>query len=46
MDSITKIKSKMIDSTAFIINPSRREFKKFLVCKKFGYEQQFIKTVK
>ena len=45
MDSITKIKSKKIDSTAFIINPSRREFSKFLAFKKFGYDKQFIKTI-
>lgn len=29
-DSITKIKSKKIDSTKFILEPSRREFKKYL----------------
>ncbi|MCL9804575.1 hypothetical protein NAT51_03520 [Flavobacterium amniphilum] len=29
-DSITKIKSKKIDSTKFILSPSRREFKKYL----------------
>jgi hypothetical protein len=43
MDSITKIQSKMIDSTSFIINPSRREFKNIFELKNIGFEQQFRK---
>jgi hypothetical protein len=44
MDSITKIHSKTIDSTTFIITPTRREFSKFLQLKDFGYQQVFTKT--
>jgi len=44
MDSITKIHSKTIDSTTFIINPTRREFAKFLQLKNFGYQQVYTKT--
>jgi hypothetical protein len=43
MDSITKIKSKMIDSTSFIIAPTRPEFVEFLNLKHFGFEQGFKK---
>ena len=46
MDSISKIKSKKIDSTFYILNPSRREFKKFLYLKKLGDTQQFQKMAK
>ena len=44
MDSITKIHSKTIDSTTFIITPTRREFGKFLQLKDFGYQQAYSKT--
>ncbi len=43
MDSITKIKSKMIDSTSFIISPNRPEFVKIINLKHFGYNQDFKK---
>ena len=43
MDSITKIHSKSIDSTTFLINPTRREFSKFLQLKDFGYVQVYEK---
>jgi hypothetical protein len=43
MDSITKIKSKMIDSTTFLISPSKNEFKKFLKFNDFGYDRTFKK---
>ena len=43
MDSITKIHSKSIDSTTFVINPTRREFSKFLQLKDFGYVQVYEK---
>jgi hypothetical protein len=46
MDSITKIHSKMIDSTSFIISPNRREFNKFFDLKNFGFDQEFYKTSK
>lgn len=46
MDSITKNHSKRIDSTSFIINPSRREFSKFFELKNFGFDQKFEKVSK
>ncbi len=44
MDSITKIKSKMIDSTTFLIQPTRNEFKRFLDLENFGYDRNFKKN--
>ena len=41
IDSITKIHSKQLDSTHYVINPTRREFKKFLQLKNFGYNLDF-----
>lgn len=46
MDSITKNHSKSIDSTSFIINPSRREFSKFFDLKNFGFDQKYEKISK
>ncbi|WP_310555511.1 hypothetical protein [Flavobacterium sp.] len=46
MDSITKIKSKMIDSSSYIIKASRKEFSKFINLKNFGYQQEFKKITK
>ena len=46
MDSITKIKSATIDSMSFIVKPTRREFKKILNLKHFGYENQYNKILK
>lgn len=46
MDSITKIHSKMIDSTTFYINPSRSEFMKFLRNSDFGYDEIYKKNRK
>ena len=43
IDSISKIKSKKIDSTSYIINPSRSEFKKILDLKNLEYKQEFKK---
>ena len=43
IDSITKIKSKAIDSSSFVIKPTRKEFKKILNLKKLGYERQYKK---
>lgn len=43
IDSITKIKSKKIDSSLYIINPTRKEFRKILSLKNIGENQQFIK---
>ena len=41
MDSIMKTKSKMLDSTAYVLNPSRNEFRKILKLKKLGEEHNF-----
>lgn len=43
MDSITKVKAKMIDSSTFIIAPSRSEFKQFFKIKDFGYDTNYKK---
>lgn len=43
IDSITKMKSKMIDSTTYIISPSRSEFKKFFNLRNFGYDKGYKK---
>ncbi|POY40806.1 hypothetical protein C3L50_04740 [Flavobacterium alvei] len=44
MDSLTKIKSTMIDSSSFIIKPSRNEFKRILNLKKLGGEFEYRKV--
>lgn len=46
IDSLTKVKSKMIDSSSFIIRPSRNEFKRILNLKKLGEEQNYKKIIK
>lgn len=46
MDSLTKIKSKRLDSTTYIISPSRSEFKRFFELKNFGYDVKFKKVQK
>jgi hypothetical protein len=46
MDSITKIKSTMLDSSSFVIKPSRREFIKLIKLKHFGYDQEYVKILK
>ena len=43
LDSITKIKSKSIDSTSILIKPSRREFKKIINLKNLGTEMIYKK---
>ncbi|WP_320815074.1 hypothetical protein [Flavobacterium sp.] len=43
MDSIMKVKSKMIDSTTYVISPSRSEFKKVFKLKNFGYDSRYKK---
>ncbi|MBF4469960.1 hypothetical protein [Flavobacterium sp. HJJ] len=44
MDSLTKIKSTMIDSTLFILKPSRNEFKRILNLKNFGKIREYKKV--
>lgn len=46
MDSITKIKSKQLDSTTYLISPSRSEFKRFFEIKNFGYKSKYKKISK
>jgi len=46
MDSITKIKSQKIDSTTYLISPSRSEFKKFFEVENFGYDSKYKKVKK
>jgi hypothetical protein len=46
MDSITKIKSKQLDSTSYLISPSRAEFKRFFEIKNLGYESKYRKVKK
>ncbi len=43
MDSLSKIKAQKIDSTKIIVQLSKREFKKMLTLKRFGYDQDFKK---
>ena len=46
LDSLTKLKSKMIDSTNYILKPSRREFKSILDLKHLGEDKQYKKVPK
>jgi hypothetical protein len=46
MDSLTKEKSTMIDSSSFIIKPSRREFKNIFNLKHLGEDREFEKIKK
>jgi hypothetical protein len=43
IDSLTKVKSTMIDSSIYILSPSRNEFKRMLNLKKLGEEQYYNK---
>ncbi|QBZ98716.1 hypothetical protein [Flavobacterium sangjuense] len=44
MDSLSKIKAQKLDSTKIIVQLSKKEFKKMLTLKRFGYDQNFKKT--
>jgi hypothetical protein len=44
IDSLTKVKSTMLDSSSFIIKPSRNEFKRILNLKKLGAEFEYRKV--
>jgi hypothetical protein len=46
LDSLTKVKSIMVDSSSFIIKPSRNEFKHILNLKKLGGEFEYRKVSK
>lgn len=41
LDSITKIKGKQLDSTTYLIKPTRREFKKILKIKNLGTDEEY-----
>lgn len=45
LDSVTKIKGKMLDSVSYLIKPSRGEFKKILKIKNLGYDSSEYKKV-
>lgn len=46
IDSLTKVKSTMIDSSSFIIRPSRNEFKRILNLKHLGSDLEYRKISK
>lgn len=41
IDSLTKVKSTTVDSTSFIIKPSRNEFKRILNLKHLGMDKEY-----
>ncbi|MDP5201553.1 hypothetical protein [Flavobacterium sp. DG2-3] len=41
LDSVTKIKGKMLDSISYLIKPTRSEFKKILKIKDLGYDTEY-----
>lgn len=43
VDSLTKVKSTMIDSSLFVLKPSRNEFKRIINLNKLGEEQNYKK---
>lgn len=44
IDSLTKIKSTMIDSSSYLLKPSRNEFKRILNLKKLGETREYKKV--
>lgn len=44
LDSLTKKKSKRIDSSTYLINPTRSEFGKLFKLKNLGYDKDFKKV--
>jgi len=45
LDSVTLIKGKMLDSTSYLIKPTRREFKSILKIKKLGTDEEYDKIL-
>ncbi|WP_163399151.1 hypothetical protein [Flavobacterium fluviatile] len=41
LDSVTKIKGKKLDTTSYLIKPTRSEFKKILKIKNLGFDQDY-----
>lgn len=46
LDSVTKIKGKMLDSISYLIKPTRGEFKKIFKIKDLGYDTEYKKVSK
>ncbi|WP_264551529.1 hypothetical protein [Flavobacterium sp. N2038] len=46
LDSVTKVKGKMLDSTSYLIKSARSEFKSILKIKNLGYDQKYQKVSK
>jgi hypothetical protein len=46
LDSVTVIKSKMLDSVSYLIKPTRNEFKKILRTKNLGLDYEYKKIPK
>ncbi|MEN2400093.1 hypothetical protein GKZ90_0009910 [Flavobacterium sp. MC2016-06] len=44
IDSITAVKSKMLDSMSYLLKPTRKEFGRILKIKDLGYLQEFKKV--
>jgi hypothetical protein len=44
MDSVTKVKAKMLDSTSYLLKPSRYEFKKIVKIKNLGFDHKYQKV--
>ena len=45
MDSITKIKAVILDSSSYVLKPTRLEFIQFLHLKHFGYDYEYFKVI-
>lgn len=45
-DSVTAIKSKMLDSLSYLIKPTKKEFKNILKIRILGYDQEYKKVSK
>lgn len=46
LDSVTKVKGKMLDSVSYLIKPIRSEFKRILKIKNLGFDQEYKKVSK
>lgn len=43
LDSVTRTKAKVLDSTSYLIKPTRSEFKKIFKIKDLGYDSEYKK---
>lgn len=46
LDSVTRIKARVIDSMSYLIKPTRREFRQLLKIKDLGVDEKYIKISK